>query len=179
MIPDIIALLIGKDIDDPEPYIKQAWQSGDVNMTGTLIRADDVYSICSGTVVDIGKDPKNDLYSVSVEYEYATWVRYCLLEVVEVNKGDEITRGAKVGKTYKGELRLEYCTDDESEFPFRCGNSELYKHDPEIILSEDIDLPDPDDDVYIEGVDYDEEEEELEEIEIGPNYEDEENGEEG
>ena len=178
MIPDIVALLIGKDITDPDKYIIQGWQSGDVNMTGTLISADEVFSICSGTVIDIGRDSKNNLYSVSVEYEYATWIRYCLLESVSVIVGDILSRGAEIGKAYKGEMRLEYCTDDESEFPFRSGNIELYKQDPIIILSGDIDLPDPDDDVYIEGLeDYDDEE--LEEIEMAPNYEDEENGEEG
>lgn len=179
MTPDIIALLIDKDIVDPDKYIIQGWQSGNTNMTGTLISADQVYSICSGMVIDIGKDSKNNLYSVSVEYEYATWIRYCLLDSVDVVVGDSVSRGASIGKTRNGELRLEYCTDDESEFPFRCGNMELYKQDPIVILAGDIDLPDPDTDVYIEGLDETYGDEDFEEIEIAPNYEDEENGEEG
>ena len=179
MIPDIISLLIGEDTITPEKYIIQGWQSGDVNMTGTLISAKDVYSICSGTVVDVGKDSKNNLYSVSIEYEYATWIRCCLLESIDVAVGDILSRGDSIGRAYKGQLRLEYCTDDESEFPFRCGNIELYKQDPIVILNGDIDLADPDVDVYIEGLDEDYDDDEDEEIEIAPNYEDEENGEEG
>ena len=179
MIPDIISLLVGKDITDPTKYIIQGWQAGDVNMTGTLINTDKVFSICSGTIIEVGKDNKNNLYSVSVEYEYATWVRYCMLESVYVSVGNVISRGDGIGKAYKSQLRLEYCTDDESEFPFRCGNMELYKQDPMVILDGDIDLADPEIDVYIEGLEDEDDDDEDEEIEIAPNYEDEENGEEG
>lgn len=178
MIPDIISLLIGEDTTTPEKYIIQGWQSGDVNMTGTLINVNKVFSICSGKVIDIGKDSKNNLYSVSVEYEYATWIRYCMLDSINVKVGDDLSRGDEIGKAYKNQLRLEYCTDDESEFPFRCGTMELYKQDPMIVLDGDIDLADPEIDVYIEGLE-DEDDDEEEEIEIAPNYEDEENGEEG
>lgn len=182
MIPDIISLLVGKDISDASAYIIQGWQSGDVNMTGTLISANNVYSICSGTVINVGKDNKNNLYSVSVEYEYAIWIRYCMLKSVNVKVGDEVDRGDKIGNAYNNALRVEYCTDEESDFPFRCGEWELYKQDPMIILSGELELPDLDGEVYIEDLDEDDDDEEeniFEEIEPSPNYEDEENGEEG
>ena len=79
MISDIMSLLIGKDIDNPYKYIIQGWQDTAPYMTGYLISASQVYSICSGVVIDIGKDNKNNLYSVTIEYDYSTWIRYCLL----------------------------------------------------------------------------------------------------
>ena len=35
---------------------------------------------------------------------------------------------------YKGKMRLEYCTSDQSQFPVRILSRQLYKHDPTPII---------------------------------------------
>ena len=146
---DVISSLVGNPINDLSHVIKQGWQNSRPFMTGCLIYTDNVFSICSGTVLDVGVDDKNNLYSVSVEYEYATWVRYCLLQTCNVSVGDVLSKDDKIGSTYKGVLRFEYCTDEFSLFPYRTNDRQLYKHDPMPILTGEIELSDPDTDVYI------------------------------
>ena len=103
-------------------------------MTGCLIKTSVAYSVCEGVVIGIGQDDKNGLYSVTVEYDYLTWVRYCLLDSYEVSIGDTVAKGTKIGKAYKNNIRFEYCTDIVSDFPIRNLNRQLYKQDPTPIL---------------------------------------------
>ena len=141
----VLSTLLGRTIDDAASVIKQGWQGTRPFMTGCLINTDDVFSICTGTVVDIGQDNKNNLYSVTIEYNYSTWIRYCLLQFYEVAVGDQVVVGTKIGTTYKGVLRFEYCSDTFSVFPYRQGTRQLYKHDPMPVLTGEIALPEVDD----------------------------------
>lgn len=144
MNTEVISILTGKSVADISHVIKQGWQNTRPFMTGCLIYTDDVFSICDGMVVDIGKDDKNNLYSVTVEYEDALYVRYCLLQTCNVSVGQEIGLSDKIGSTYKNVLRFEYCTNEFSVFPFRCGNNQLYKHDPLPVLIGEVTLPEID-----------------------------------
>lgn len=144
MSMEILSTLTGKSVKDLSKVIKQGWQNTRPFMTGCLIYTDNVFSICDGTVIDVGVDDKNNLYSVSVEYEYATWIRYCLLQTCNVSVGDEISIGDKIGSAYKGVLRIEYCTDEFSVFPYRNGDRQLYKHDPMPVLTGEVELPEID-----------------------------------
>lgn len=144
MNTEVISILTGKSVADISHVIKQGWQNTRPFMTGCLIYTDDVFSICDGMVVDIGKDDKNNLYSVTVEYEDALYVRYCLLQTCNVSVGQEIGLSDKIGSTYKNVLRFEYCTNEFSVFPFRCGNNQLYKHDPLPVLIGEVALPEID-----------------------------------
>ena len=137
---DIISTLIGSPVRELSHVIKQGWQNTRPFMTGCLIYTDNVFSICDGIVIGVGHDDKNDLYSVSVEYEYATWVRYCLLQTCNVEVGDRVTKSDKIGSTYKGVLRFEYCTDEFSVFTYRTIDRQLYKHDPMPVLTGEIQL---------------------------------------
>jgi hypothetical protein len=143
MTTSVLSMLIGKSIKDPSHVIKQGWQGTRPFMTGCLIITDDVFSICSGLVVDVGQDEKSSLYSVTVEYEYAVWVRYCQLESCDVAFGDTIERKTRIGTAYNGLLRFEYCSDEFSVFPVRTTDRQMYKHDPMPILVGDLTLPDP------------------------------------
>lgn len=145
MNSDIFSILVGTPIKDPSHIIKQGWQGSRPFMTGCLIITDDVFSICNGTVVDVGVDDKNNLYSVSIEYTYQIWIRYCMLQTCNVSVGDTVSVSDKIGSTYKGILRFEYCTDEFSVFPYRNGDRQLYKHDPIAVLTGEIALPEIDD----------------------------------
>lgn len=151
MTPTIISTLIGKSTKDPYKYIKKGWQDTKPYMTGYLMSADNVHSICSGIVLDVGIDNKTKLYSVTVEYEYLTWVRYCLLQTCDVKFGEKVSIGTKLGKAYKGTMRFEYCNNNISDFPVRLDGRCLYKQDPLVILEGDLELPDKTDEVTDNG----------------------------
>ncbi len=145
MNTEVLSTLTGKTVADVSHVIKQGWQNTRPFMTGCLIYTDDVFSICNGIVIDVGMDDKNKLYSVTVEYEDALYVRYCLLQICNVSVGDELVISDKIGSTYKNVLRFEYCTNEFSVFPYRCGNNQLYKHDPLPVLIGEVALPEIDD----------------------------------
>lgn len=145
MTSAVLSILVGQSIQDVSHIIQQGWQNTRPFMTGCLINADDVYSICTGTVIDVGIDDKNNLFSVTVEYNYALWIRYCMLQTCNVSVGDKLATSDKIGSTYKNIVRLEYCTDEFSVFPCRCGDRQLYKHDPMVVFSGEVTLPDIDD----------------------------------
>jgi len=173
MITDVLSTLTGVSINDASHVIKQGWQGSRPFMTGCLIITKDVYSVCMGTVIDVGIDNKNNLYSVTVEYDYSLWLRYCLLKSCDVKVGDSVDQGTKIGTAYKDILRFEYCTDTFSVFPVRCGENQLYKHDPMPVLAGEVSLTELDDpgnivilepgssipDEYIGGIDPDVEDE--------------------
>lgn len=134
MSANVLSTLVGSEIKDPLKVIVQGWHGGQPFMTGCLIKTSVAYSVCEGVVIGIGQDDKNGLYSVTVEYDYLTWVRYCLLDSYEVSIGDTVTKGTKIGKAYKNNIRFEYCTATVSDFPIRNLNRQLYKQDPTPIL---------------------------------------------
>ena len=150
MNTDIFSILVGASIDDPSHIIKQGWQGSRPFMTGCLIITDNVFSICEGTVIDIGMDDKNNLYSVTVEYDYDMWIRYCLLDSYTVSVGDSVVLNTPIGTTHNNLLRFEYCTDEFSVFPLRINTRQLYKHDPMPILIGEVELPDAEVEVIIE-----------------------------
>ena len=141
MITDVLSTLTGTKVGDISRVIKQGWQGSKPFMTGCLINTNNAYSICDGLVVDVGIDDKNNLYSVSVEYEYALWVRFCQLKSCSVSFGDRITKGTKIGEVGRQPLRFEYCTDEVSDFTLRISDRLLYKHDPMPVLNGDVKLP--------------------------------------
>ena len=141
MTTDVLSTISGKLVDDAASMIKQGWQGTRPFMTGCLLYTDEVFSISTGTVIDVGQDDKNDMYSVTIEYDYGVCFRYCLLQYYEVAVGDTVIIGTKIGHTNKGVLRFEYCTDTFSVFSYRHGELQLYKHDPMPVLTGEIELP--------------------------------------
>lgn len=134
MSMNVISTLIGKEIKNPLNVIIQGWHGSQPFMTGCLIKTPEAHSVCEGVVIGIGQDDKNDSYSVTVEYNYLTWVRYCLLDSYDVAIGDTVTIGKTIGKAHKNSIRFEYCTAEVSDFPIRNLNRQLYKQDPTPIL---------------------------------------------
>ncbi len=130
----ILSVLTGTNVISPDQVINQGWHGSQPFMTGCLINTKSAYSICSGLVIDTGKDDKNNLYSITVEYNPVLWIRYCLLESYDVSVGDKISIGQKIGTPFRKLMRFEYCNKTTSSFPIRLFNTQLYKHDPAPIL---------------------------------------------
>lgn len=130
----VLSILVGHTVKDPNTVIIQGWHGSRPFMTGCLVHTDNAYSICAGKVIDIGSDDKNDLYSVTVEYDYVTWVRYCLLQDYHVSVGDTIIANTLIGTPFKKSLRFEYCNANVTDFPVRLLHRQLYKHDPTPII---------------------------------------------
>lgn len=134
MIGDILSTLVGTPISDTSAVVLQGWHDSPPYLTGTLIRAASVYSMSTGVVISIGQDDKNNLYSVTIEYNYVTWFRYCLLKTCDIHVGDHVGIGTKIGTASKNTLRFEYCNQVQSDFPMRALGRQLYKQDPTPIL---------------------------------------------
>lgn len=137
MIYEVLSMLTGETIMDSSNVIEQGWHDSQPFMTGCLIKTSNVYSICPGIVINIGVDDKNNLYSVTVEYDSQTWVRYCMLGNVSVNVGDSVEFQTKIGTSHKNLIRFEYCTPEVSNFPVRELTSQLYRQDPTPVLFSD------------------------------------------
>ena len=130
----VLSTLVGERIDNPKSVIEQGWSVSIEANTGCLIRTTLVHSICNGKVLAVELDPKNNTWTVTVEFTSNKWVRYCRLGEVEVSIGQQLKPKDLIGVAYKGLMRLEYCNSEKSQFPVRVLNRQLYKHDPTPII---------------------------------------------
>ena len=105
--------------------------------TGIDLYADGVYSYASGVVTAIGKDTNTGTtYTVSVQYNPLITLRYCNLKSIDVESGQHIQQGYKIGNADRGYVRFEYCTKEKkgSVFAVRIGTETYYKHNPTELL---------------------------------------------
>ena len=130
----VLSVLVGKEVKDPSTVIEQGWVDGNTCNTGCLIKTKGVYSICDGKVIGIEKDPKNNTWSITVEYDSQHWIRYCCLSATGLLTGQAVSEKSSIGVANNGLMRLEYCTSEKSQFPVRVLNQQLYKQDPTPIL---------------------------------------------
>lgn len=134
MTYDILSTLCGKQIFASSPIILQGFSSGhNAGMTGTLLQVSQVYNICDGQVVSIGKD-YDGFYAITVQCTPDKWIRYCKLDAIAVGVNQKIGKGALIGHAHHNELRFEYCNLLKSEHQARIANLTIYKHDPIGIL---------------------------------------------
>lgn len=98
--------------------------------TGCDIAASTVYSICSGVIVQVGKDSKHHV--ATIQYNRNICIRYTNLSEVSCEAGELIQSGDIVGIADKY-TRVE-CIMRDSDFklwPVRIGKIQYYKVDPE------------------------------------------------
>lgn len=131
----ILSILSGVDTD--ESIIQQGFIGSSSQNAGCFIKTSDVNSICKGTVLHVDKDPSSNRLCVTVEIDSQHWIRYCELSEIKVASGQDIDIYDPIGYGYKNLMRLEYCTDEISQFPVRLLLCQLYKHDPSVILFSD------------------------------------------
>lgn len=131
----VLSTLTGNIVNDPKSVIDQGFVGISAATAGCLIRTSIVHSICDGTVIASGVDPLNNTVTLTVEVTSQMWIRYCcLLEDNLPAVGQKVKESDYLGVTYKGLMRLEYCTATTSQFPVRELNRQLYKHDPTPII---------------------------------------------
>lgn len=128
----VLSILTGSEVD--ASVIDQGFSGSSQYTAGCFIKTQSVYSISIGTVISIEQDPKNSRWTVTVKLDDWQWIRYCNLSAVKVKELDEVTLQTHIGYSYKGVMRLEYCTGEESDFPVRISSEQKYKHDPSPII---------------------------------------------
>lgn len=95
--------------------------------TGINIYGDGVYAYASGVVLAVGKDEA--YYTVTVQYDTYSCLRYGHLDNVDVSAGDIIQSGFRIGQAHKF-VHFEYVTKSSSIWPVRVGTETYYKQDP-------------------------------------------------
>lgn len=130
----VISQLIGKTVSDITAVVTQGYIGNDTHTAGCKIKTTSVYSICTGTVLDVSRDPYDNTWCVTVENNSQRWVRYCQLSDIEVHAGQHLGQNDLIGSADKGVMRFEYCTTTKSQFPVRYFSRQMYKHDPTPIL---------------------------------------------
>jgi len=135
-----LSILTGQQHIEVRDVLNKGYSGGDSFNAGCWLNTQDVNSITEGTVIDIGQDPRNATWSVTVEVTSQRWVRYCSLSAVKVELGAPVHIGTFIGYGYKKLMRFEYCNPDKGPFPVRVSMRELYKHDPTPILLGQLDL---------------------------------------
>lgn len=131
----ILSTLTGNPVNDPKSVIDQGFVGISSATAGCLIRTKLVHSISTGTVIACGIDPLNNSWTITVEINSQTWIRYCrLFEEDLPGVGQKLNESDYIGVAFKGLMRLEYCTAEKSQFPVRELNRQLYKHDPTPII---------------------------------------------
>ena len=105
--------------------------------TGIDVYGVSVYTYAPGVVLAVGQE--NGLYSVTVQYDAYSCLRYCHLSSVEVGAGDIVQAGSKVGKADKY-LHFEYATKDKksSVWPVRVMSQIYYKQDPAAMIGVNV-----------------------------------------
>ena len=117
---------------------KAEYYKYDTLHTGIDIAGTRAYSYCKGVVVAIGI--QIDRMTVTVQFDANTLFRYGNLRSCDLNLGDIVSAGDRIG-TCKGHLHFEYCTTDEkSLFPVRIGDITYFKQNPMPVLLGEVQL---------------------------------------
>ncbi len=118
--------------------------------TGVDIKANEIYSVCTGVVIEkdkykdvltLPKRAAQELYVITIQYDSNTCVRYLHLKESAVGIGDLIMTGQLLGKAQKY-VTIEYATNEKSKWPVRISDTEYYKHNPIGVITGEIELPD-------------------------------------
>ena len=128
----VLSLLSGKEVETN--VIDQGFSGINQTTAGCFIKTEEVHSISQGTVIAVEQDPKNARWTVTVKLDDFQWFRYCNLSIVKVAVLQELDLEDFIGYSYKGIMRLEYCTTEESQFPVRLSTDQMYKQDPTSII---------------------------------------------
>lgn len=140
MNTSILSTLTGREVSNPRSVIDQGFVGNNPQTAGCMIKSTNVYSICSGTILAVERDPMDNTWCVTVELDSQTWLRYCRLSATGVFAGRTLSKDDLVGYSAKQLMRFEYCTAAKSQFPVRVATRQLYKHDPTPILFGQIPL---------------------------------------
>ena len=120
-------------VSDKKEYYKH-----DTLHTGIDILGNRAYSYSTGVVVAIAI--QIDRMTVTIQFDAKTLFRYANLRSCDLNLGDIVSAGDRVG-TCKGHLHFEYCTTEtKSLFPVHIGDMTYFKQNPLPVLLGDVKL---------------------------------------
>lgn len=132
---DVLTILTGTDVANPQSVIDQGFVGINATTAGCYVKTTSVYCIFSGRVIYVGTDPlMHNNFTVITEIDAHHWICYCNLSKCNISVGAEVTIRDFIGYAADGIMRLDYCTDHQSQFPVRVGVKQLYKHDPTPII---------------------------------------------
>lgn len=97
--------------------------------SGVDISATDVYSICEGVVIEVGRNTDGKV--VTIQYNASICVRYCHLQSTDLRLGEAITSGSKIGIA-DDFVHFEFANNQqlESFWAIRISDLQYYKHNP-------------------------------------------------
>ena len=129
---DLLHVLTGND----EENISVSKYYSFPRCSGLVIKCSNVYNICPGKVISVGRS--DEYYDVSVLVNDTQMIRYCNLLSVSCKLNDMLSIRDPVGRC-KDSARFEYCTKDKggSDWAVRVGNSCWYKQNPELLMQKD------------------------------------------
>lgn len=131
---DALSTLVGMTVNDPRTVIVRGFAGKSTETANCLIKASSVYSICRCKILAITQSPRNDGWCVTTYISADRWVRYCGLSSVGVLNNQIIDKGTLIGYGTNGQMQLEYCTPEKSNYPVRMLGTQLYKHNPTSII---------------------------------------------
>lgn len=146
----MLSVMLNKHVEYYTQYISRYFNDKTLPYsTGLEIKADEVFSICPGKVISVNYTSLST-YFVSVLVNEHQMVIYANLKSVSVKVGQEISFRTFIGNANKF-VRFEYCTDvqDESKWVVRTKSITMYKHNPLGILTGQIKLKVPVDNVHV------------------------------
>lgn len=115
--------LVTKKVSD----IVNIWRTDPEVFTGVEIRTIDVFSICTGRVIEILNN--SGIYIVTVQFSSKLCFRYCNLKSVVYSTNSIVRKGSLIGKAHDT-VKVECITTSESIWPVRVGSLTYYKEDP-------------------------------------------------
>lgn len=117
--------------------VSKLWKISNTEIhTGVDIVTHRVYSMCTGTVVNVSKLDSGK-YAVTVQHDANRCIRYSNLNSIDIELGTKIEGGHLIGTVDKS-VHFEYATTDKPNhklFPVRFGRCTFYKIDPIDLIS--------------------------------------------
>lgn len=116
------------------PYDKQYKPYG--YHTGVDLKCTNVYSGVSGVVIQTGID-SSGMYELTIQYDAITSLRYMHLKHVSTHTGAILQAGDHIGVADKY-VHFEYISTQQetSKWPVRVGAVTYFKHNPELLLTQ-------------------------------------------
>lgn len=128
---NILSALLNKSIDDYHSYIHRYYNNTTMPYcSGIEITGSNIYSICPGKVIGVGRDATN-LYEVTLLINSKQMIRYTHLMSVDVELNNVLSFNDPIGIAHQF-VRLEYCTLEQTDSldVVRVKDITMYKHNP-------------------------------------------------
>lgn len=111
------------------------WRTEPDTFTGIEVKAQSVFSICKGRVLQILENDGKHI--VTIQFSAKLCFRYLNLVSTSVSLNSIVSKGEAIG-TVEDTVIIECITTDQSNWPVRVGSVTYYKCDPTKYVSGEI-----------------------------------------